>query len=378
MISRRSSPLALLLLLLLGACGSGAGPDASAAGDNGDEEEAPPVPVETSLPIRGDINAVYTGTAPIEAFAEADVLAKVAGEVVEILVEEGDTVRQGQVLARLDGERLRLELRETEARLRKLERDYERNVDLSSKGLISEGDFERIRFDMEALRATYNLAKLELDYTQIRAPIDGVVSERYVKLGNTLAVGDPVFRVTQLDPLVAYLFVPEREFRKVEAGQPAGIAVDALTGPPVIAEVTRVSPIVDPETGTFKVTIEIDDPARRIKPGMFARIGIVYDTHLDALQIPRSAIVGEDDDAVFVVEDGRAVRRNVETGFADRGMIEITAGLDDDDQVIVVGQVGLRADAEVDVIGEEGEENEPADGGDQETSVAEAASGDGE
>lgn len=377
MISRWSSPLAILLLLLLAACGPGADTAADEPAGNDDEEEAPSVPVETSLPLRGDINAIYTGTAPIEAFAEADVLAKVAGEVVEILVEEGDEVRQGQVLARLDGERLRLELKETEARLKKLERDYERNLDLSSKGLISEGDFDRIRFDMEALRATYNLAKLEVDYTQIRAPIDGVVSERYIKLGNTLAVGGPVFRVTKLDPLVAYLFVPERQFRKIESGQRAGIAVDALTGPPVIAEVTRVSPIVDPETGTFKVTIEIEDAARRIKPGMFARVGIVYDTHLDALKIPRSAVVGDDEQsAVFVVEDDRAVRREVETGFADGGMIEITAGLDDADEVIVVGQVGLRAGTEVDIIGEQDEQVPAGDAA--ESSVAEAAAADGE
>lgn len=375
MNSERSIPLALLLLLLLAACGSGGGPGADEADGNGDEDEAPPVPVETRLPERGDINALYTGTAPIEAFAEADVLAKVAGEVVEMLVEEGDEVSEGQVLARLDGERLRLELKETAARLRKLERDFERNVDLNSKGLISEGDFDNIKFEMDALRASYNLAKLELDYTQIRAPIDGVVSERYIKLGNTLAVGDPVFRVTRLDPLVAYLFVPEREFRKIESGQRAGIVVDALPGPPVLAEVTRVSPIVDPDTGTFKVTIEIDDPARRIKPGMFARIGIVYDTHLDALQVPRSAVIDDDEEsAVFVVEDGRAARREVETGFADRGMIEIIAGLDDTDEVIVVGQVGLRAGAEVDVIDDDEEEAPP----DAETSVAESAAGDGE
>ncbi len=376
MISQRSSLLALLSLLLLTACGAGGGkPGTERQGDNGDEEEAPPVPVEISQPVRGDINAIYTGTAPIEAFAEADVLAKVAGEVVEILVEEGDEVRAGQVLARLDGERLRLELKETEARLRKLERDYQRNVDLNETGLISEGDFDKIKFDMEALRAAYNLAKLEVDYTQIRAPIDGVVSERYIKLGNTLAVGDPVFRVTQLDPLVAYLFVPEREFRKIRARQAAGIAVDALSGPPVLAEVTRVSPIVDPQTGTFKVTIEIDDPERRIKPGMFARIGIVYDTKLNALQIPRSAIVGEEGEpAVFVVEDGRAIRREVETGFADRGMIEITAGLDDADEVIVVGQVGLRADTEVEVIGDDGQNVNAGN----DTSVAEAAAGNGE
>ncbi len=316
-----------------------------------EEEETPPVPVETRLPVRGDIYAVYSGTAPIEAFAEADVIAKVEGEVREILVEEGHEVGEDQVLARLDGDRLRLELNESQARLQKLQRDVERNKDLREKGLISEGDFEKLQYDLEALQASYTLASLELDYTQIRAPIDGVVSERYVRLGNTIQVGDPVFRVTSFDPLVAYLHVPEREYRQLAPGQPVGIDIDALGDERIIAEVTRVSPIVDPGTGTFKITIEIRDAERRIKPGMFARISIVYDRHENALQVPRSAIVEEGDvSSVFVVEDDVAKRKTVETGFSEKGMIEITSGLDDTDKVIIVGQVGLKPDARVAVI----------------------------
>ena len=121
MMLYRSGPAVLLGILFLSACQS-----EQAANAENEEEEAPPIPVETSVPLRGDVYAMYTGTAPIEAFAEANVIAKVAGEVREILVEEGDDVRKGQVLARLDGERLRLELNESEAKLRKLQRDYER------------------------------------------------------------------------------------------------------------------------------------------------------------------------------------------------------------------------------------------------------------
>ncbi len=331
-------------VFLLGACGEG--PETK-----DEEEETPPVPVETRLPVRGDIYAVYSGTAPIEAFAEADVIAKVEGEIREILVEEGTEVETDQVLARLDGDRLRLELNESQARLRKLQRDFERNKDLREKGLISEGDFEKLQYDLEALQASYNLASLELDYTQIRAPIDGVVSERYVRLGNTIRVGEPIFRVTSFDPLVAYLHVPEREYRQLAPGQPVGINIDALGDERIIAAVTRVSPIVDPETGTFKITIEISDAERRIKPGMFARISIVYDRHENALQVPRSAIVEEGDvSSVFVVEDEVAKRKTVETGFSEKGMIEITSGLEDTDNVITVGQVGLKPDARVTVI----------------------------
>ncbi len=337
------SAAALSCVFLLGAC--------ERPGSKDEEEESPPIPVETSLPVRSDVYAVYSGTAPIEAYAEADVIAKVAGEIREVLVEEGDDVEEGQILARLDGDRLRLELNESRARLRKLQRDFDRNRNLKEKGLISEGDFENIQYEMEALQASYNLASLELDYTQIRAPISGVISERYIKLGNTINVGEPVFRVTSIEPLVAYLFVPEREYRQISPGQPVRVDIDALAGAQVFTTVTRVSPSIDPETGTFKVTIEINDAERRIKPGMFGRISIVYDRRENALQIPRSAIVDEmSTTSVFVVEDNVAIRRPVKTGFSANGLIEIVEGLTDNDNVITVGQVGLKPDAKVTVI----------------------------
>jgi membrane fusion protein (multidrug efflux system) len=316
-----------------------------------EEQDSPAIPVEIGSPVRGDIFATYTGTAPIEAFAEADVIAKVDGEVRELRAEEGDMVSKDQILAVLDGDRLRLELSESKARLQKMQRDFERNTELQEKGLVSEGDFEKIQYELEALEASYNLASLELDYTQIRATIGGVISERYIKLGNTIRAGDPVFRVTSLDPLVAYMFVPEREFRQIAAGQPVQISIDALPGPPVIAAVTRVSPVVDPDTGTFKITIEIQDDERRIKPGMFGRMSIIYDKHENVLQIPRSAIIDAAGElSVFVVEDEVGIRKTIQTGFSSGGMVEITDGLVDGENVITVGHVGLKDESKVVVI----------------------------
>jgi len=340
----------LACAIVLGGCQQGD----SKPEDN--KEEAPPVPVETTQPVRGDVFAAYSGTAPIEAFAEADVVAKVDGEVQTLSVEEGDVVARGQVLARLDGDRLRLELSESEARLRKMQRDFQRNRDLREKGLLSEGDFEKLQYDLEAFEASYNLAKLELDYTQIRAPIDGVVSERYIRRGNTIRAGDKTFRVTSFDPLVAYLHVPEREYRQITGGQPVSIQIDALADQNVAASVTRVSPVVDPATGTFKITVEIDNADRMIKPGMFGRMTIVHDHRAGVLKIPRSAIVEEmGESSVFVVNGETAERRTVVVGYGADGMVEIRSGLDDTDSVITVGQVGLKPGARISVI------NGPAD-----------------
>ncbi len=336
---------AAALALLVSGCQQGK--QGSSEGD----EETPPVPVETSLPVRADIFAVYTGTAPIEAFAEADVIAKVEGEVREVLVEEGDEVSKGQTMARLDGDRLRLELDGSRARLAKLQRDFKRNRELQAKGLLSEGDFEKIQYELEALQAANDLAALELSYTNIRAPLDGVVSQRFIKRGNAARIGDRLFRVTSLDPLVAYMFVPEREYRRIAAGQPAVIQIDALPGERVIANVTRISPVIDADTGTFKITVEIENKERRIKPGMFARINIVHDRRENALQVPRIAIVGDgDDSAVFVIENGLAVRQPVTTGYSQDGMVEIVSGLADGEPVVTVGQGGLKDGSKVTVI----------------------------
>lgn len=313
--------------------------------------ETPAIPVETSTATRGDIVAVYSGTAPIEALADARVTAKVGGEVEEILVEEGNEVRKGQLLLRLDGDRLRFEARQAEANLRKLQRDYKRHLDLREKSLISAGDFEKIQYEMEALEATYELARLELGYTEIRAPIDGVVSERFVKVGNTIEVNTPVFHITSFEPLVAYLHVPEKEYRRIRADQPATVVADALKGSAFEGNVTRVSPVVDPATGTFKITVEVSDATRRLKPGMFARISIVYDRHPDALRIPRSALLQDSEaPAVFVVDGDKAERRVIHTGYTEGGWVEIVDGLADDEEFVLVGQAGLKDGTKVSVI----------------------------
>jgi len=352
MTAGRFWPGLMLGLIVLAACQSGAESDSDADAESAEvEDDTPAIPVETSVATRDDIYAMYSGTAPIEAFAEAEVIAKVAGEVREILVEEGDDVTSGQVLARLDGDRLRLEMMQSEANLRKSQRDYQRNVDLKEKGLISTGDFEKIKYETDALEATHNLARLEYSYTEIRAPIDGVIAERFVKVGNTIDVNAVTFQVTSLEPLIAYLHVPEREYRRIARGQTAVIEVDALQGSEYQAAVMRISPVVDPATGTFKITVEVSDPSRRLKPGMFGRINIVYDMHAQALQIPRSAIVDEaGESSVFIVEDDKAVRQPITTGYANNGHVEILDGLTGSEKIVIVGQAGLKDGSKVSII----------------------------
>jgi membrane fusion protein (multidrug efflux system) len=346
---RRLAVATLLAGALIGGCSNGKAKDKDPA-----EGKETAVPVETQPLKRGEMVAVYSGTAPIESHEEAFVVAKVAGEVRQIFVEEGDAVRAGQLLARLDGDRLRLTLAQTDANLKKLERDYKRTLDLSDKGLVSKSSAENLKYDLDALRAAYDSAKLELDYTDIRAPIAGVVSARNIKVGNTIKPNDPTFTVTDLDPLLAYVHVPEKEFRRIAPGQAAEVVVDALGGERFVGTISRISPTVDPTTGTFRARVEVADQSRRLKPGMFARVNIVYERRKEALQLPRTAILDADgQQSVYVVDAGKAQQRVIKTGLANGGWIEVLDGLQGDERVVTVGQAGLKSGTPVKIVGDE-------------------------
>ncbi|MEO1034721.1 MAG: efflux RND transporter periplasmic adaptor subunit [Pseudomonadota bacterium] len=326
-----------------------------------DEPETVPVPVEITAARRGEIYAAYAATATLEAFEEATVVAKVEGEIAEILVEEGDRVQAGQALARLDGDRLRLQREQARANLAKAERDYRRNIELHEKGLIAAGAFEALKYDLDALKAAYDIAELEYSYAVIKAPIDGVVADRMIKTGNTIAVNTPTFHIANLTPLIADVFVPEREFGKLAAGQPVIASIDALGNDVFRGLVARISPLVDAETGTFKVTVEMDPADRALKPGMFTRLNIVFDTRDDALLIPRNAIVETElGDTVFVVRDGKAERHAIRTGFAWGQDVEVVDGVAAGDRVVTLGLSGLRDGADVDVIDDEDDRSDLA------------------
>src|SRR5690606_37155507 len=142
------------------------------------------IPVEVAIAQTGAIEAAYRGTATLEAEEEATVNAKTGGVIEAILVEEGERVQAGQVLARLETDRLKLEVARARATLDKLEQDFKRNQSVYQRNLVSREAYERTKFELDGARAAYDLASLALQEASIRSPFEGVVSLRYIKLGN--------------------------------------------------------------------------------------------------------------------------------------------------------------------------------------------------
>ena len=338
------APVLVLSALALHACGNGE------AKLTEEEPEVPAIPVEVAQVRQGSVTAFYSTTATLEAESEARVVPRLGGTIVELFVEEGDRVTAGQPLARIDDDRYRLSLAQAEANVRRLEQDFRRSQEMQSRNLISAEAFERAKFEYEAQRAQFDLAKLELSHATITAPIAGIVSERMIKVGNTVNTSEPAFVVTAMDTLLATLHVPERELSRLAAGQPAHITVDALAGRRFEGHIQRISPVVDPSTGTFRATVEVSSDGA-LKPGMFGRVNIVYDVRDNTLLVPVEAVLAEDArTSLFVVVDGAAQRRDVEVGYRNNGSIEIRAGVTEGESVVVTGQASLRDKTKVAVI----------------------------
>ncbi|GGK06686.1 efflux RND transporter periplasmic adaptor subunit [Luteimonas terricola] len=353
----------LATLVLLAGCGSRAQDDA------GKEDEAPPaVTVEAVAAEPRAMAASYSGSASLEARAEAQVVAKTSGVALEVLVEEGDVVRAGQALVRIDADRARLSLAQVDAQVKKLEANFRRASELVKQQMVSVGDHDQLRYDLENARATWRLAQLELSYANVTAPISGVVASRSIKPGNFVQINTPIIRIVDNSRLEATLNVPERDLTTLREGLPVRMQVDALSGRQFVGVVDRIAPVVDAGSGTFRVVCAFDPHDGALQPGMFARIGIDYDNRAAALAIPRGALLEDDGEpAVFVVRDGKAVRTTIATGYVDGGFIEVRDGLVEGDRVVTAGKIALRDGSTVQVIGDEPVEVADAAAGDDKT-----------
>ncbi|MCB1055546.1 MAG: efflux RND transporter periplasmic adaptor subunit [Acidobacteria bacterium] len=363
--------LAVVLLVAgagLAACGrppgeAGATPAHGADGkDDGTEVEDTAVPVEVVALDRGPIEAVLRFSTNLEAESAVEVLAEANRQVRQLLVEEGDPVRRGQVLLRLQDDEQRNDLAKVEVELRKAERDYDRQQRLYDQGFLSEEDYNSATYEIEQLQLRLQEAQRQLSYTEVRAPISGTVTSRKVNLGDFVTINQPLFELVDFDSIVARVFVPEKELANLERGQEARISAQALAGRDFRGHIERIAPVVDPKSGTVKVTIALDDRSG-LRPGLYVDVSLVTAVHEQAVLVPKRALV-YDQDQVFVYRlsgEDHVERLELEAALEDKVNVEPRGDvLDAGDRIVVAGQAGLKDGAEVRLVSSLGEPTETA------------------
>jgi membrane fusion protein (multidrug efflux system) len=317
--------------------------DSTATEDKDEDKKDVRVPVELYAASRRDLPAYFNATGSLEARRLVELISKAQGQVMKLSVEEGQTVRTGDVVLELEHREEELLLDQAEVRKNTTARELVRIRGLLDKGLGSERDFETAQQEAEVAAIERDLAQVRLDNRIIRAPFNGQVTQRHVELGQTVNVGQPLVALADTSPLEVRLHLPEQVVKDLNVGQPVEIRPDIAHDRPLAGRVERIAPAVDPATSTVKVTLKVADSGDQARVGSFVRARVTTDVHKDALAIPKKAMVPEAGATFLFVAEADTVRKvPVETGYSDDEFIEILAGLAEGDTVVTVGQGGLR------------------------------------
>ena len=309
------------------------------------------IPVEVTKVKRGLISDFILLSTNLETEKMASVYSRVQGLVDNISSEEGDNVKKGQILMTLEADEY--VLAEEKARLNYLSQKsyFDRMEAMFQENLLSKEEFEKARFTLQGLEVDWKQAKLNLSYTRIKTPIAGVVGDRLIKPGDRIQPTDKLYTVINTSEMIAVVYAPEKQLGNVVKNQRAYITSDHLAGEQYEGWIKRVSPVVDPQSGTFKITIGVKNKNNILKAGMFVNTHIITATHENAVLIPKTAIVYENEQlSVYVVRNSIANKVALKVGFQDGEKIESLEGIEEGDQIIVVGQAGLKDKTKVRIV----------------------------
>lgn len=292
------------------------------------------------------INAL--GTA--RANEAVEVTSKVSNTVTVIRFSDGQRVQKGQVLVELDSAQARADLAAADAASAESASQVKRSRELAASKVLSESQFEQLEATMKTNQARVAAARSRVDDTVIRAPFTGRAGLRRVSVGSLVNPGTTITTLDDLSVIKVDFSVPENFLAGLRDGLKVKATAAAFPGRDFIGTVTGVDSRIDPVTRSVTVRAAVPNADLALKPGMFLNVSLARDEH-DALMVPEAALVPEQSrQFLFVIEDGRATRREVRIGGRQPGRVEIVSGLKVGDQVIVEGTQKVREGGEVRVI----------------------------
>ncbi len=370
--------LVSILFLILSSCSSGDGPGQgtsnsrpSQGGAAGGQQAEVSMSVEGHKVSRRSISEYVITNTTLEAIRDVNVYSRVSAMVTERFFEEGDIIKEGDLLVRLQDdeivnnlEQAKIALSQAEVAVRQAQvnadlskAEFERVKSLFDQQLISRQEFEQseissssdilslenARQQLEAARSRLEASEIQLAYTTIDSPITGVVTERLVNVGDRVSANQQLLTLQEFPPLWAKIYVPEKSMPKIKVGQLARLTMETYPDREFQGRIKLMSPTVEAASGTLKVTIEINQDTRLLRPGMFGTVYIATDTHENAVVIPKKSIIRERNASyVYVINpDNTVTRQEVSIGFSDDDQVEIASGLQGNEAIVTVGQETL-------------------------------------
>lgn len=350
---RRPALRGALLVALVAATAAcpGAGAFDKKGKGGGEEAEEQPTPVALGKVEQGDIVATISAASTIEAERQVTIHAESVGRIVDLDIEEGDKVKQGQLLAQIRFDAQTNALVRANTSLTKAQADFERAERLYFEKVLGEEAYQQARQALRIAELDLRDRNREMRNTKVTAPFDGTITQRMVTAGAFVNNGAQLFTIVDFNTLVARVFVPEKELDRIRVGQTAEVVGKAAKGRKGAGTLQRIAPTIDAQSGTVKVTVALPPELAGLQgflPGMYAEVTLTTDSRQGVTLIPKSALVRDEEQTyVFTVEGDptagfKAKRLRVETGLQDADRVEITKGLSVGDAIIVAGQTGLK------------------------------------
>jgi RND family efflux transporter MFP subunit len=330
---------------------------------------------------RGDISVPISATGTIFPEYESKIGPKISGTIEIVHVDEGDQVKKGQTLARLDQKDLLIavrqgqaavrvaeaQLKEAEVKVGNLRRERERLANLFKKNVISQQRYddidtaysmavirvEVIRAQILSCRENLAMAEQKLKDTVIVAPFSGLIVKRFINQGEFVSTmpPSPLFLIMNIDRVKTEIGLPEVHLARINIGNPVDVKVDTYPDITFTGKISTINPMVDPVSRAFKIKVEIPNKDHRLKPGMFARVKIYPEIHKDTLIVPfKSVMKREGTTVVFVVEGERVRLRAVTAGINNEREIEVIDGLGEGEEVVIEGHYGMADKTKVKVL----------------------------
>jgi len=319
--------------------------------------EAPAVYVETAPVVRGNVEVAVEAVGTLQPNQRVEIRARNEGVVAAVLVTDGQAVEAGTPLVQFDTTKLAAEVRLKEAtvtaaraRSANTHNAFKRARDLLARGFIpqQEHDDTRARADeaaaaVQEAEAALAVARELLRDADIRAPIAGVASAALVDPGDYLRNGDHILTIIDANPIEVEFSVPEEHLARLAVGNPVQVQVPSYPDERFEGTISYLAPEVSSETHSLHLKARIPNTDDRLRPGQFATVRAILAVHEAATLVPEEAIVSDGAaTCVYVVDGGRALRRQVDLGVRQQNQVEVTSGLGGGETVVVSGQIRLR------------------------------------
>ncbi|MFN4079606.1 MAG: efflux RND transporter periplasmic adaptor subunit [Saprospiraceae bacterium] len=309
---------------------------------------APAIPVKTATPEWIAFSEKLESHGILLPSKEMPVIAETPGRVVAVFKEKGDRIREGELIAQLDDEPLRIELEIVRANLAKLNKDRERLKNLTEEDAVARNKIEEAELAILTAEAKEKTLENSLKKTAIRAPMTGIVGMRQVERGSVVAPGTPIAYLADLDKLLLVVKVSEREILQLRKGQVVRVIADVMPERALSGKISHVGLKAD---NAFNYDVEIETlnpPGAPLRGGMHAKAVFDFGEGRKAMAIPRKTIVGSlKDPKVYVVENGIARLRPVVIGAVQKDYVEVVSGLEPSSAVVSSGQINLSDGAQV-------------------------------